>query len=135
MRHFTKREAMNYTIPMLAIMLASCVVVEEDKRDTGSRKSNLSECGQQVLRASEYAYTDCFDGDEMYGACETCGFYPSKHTRTPLGPADCITCEEGHTIDVVFSDCTGYCVPHGALYANATPDSCNAISECVYEEW
>ena len=126
---------MNYKIPMLAIILASCVTVEEDKRDSGKRKSNLSECGQQVLRDSEYAYADCFEGDEMYGACETCGFYPSKHTRPQLGPADCITCEEGHTIDVVFSDCTGYCVPYGALYANATPDSCDAISECVYEEW
>ena len=121
---------MNYKIPMLAIILASCATVEEDKRDTGA----ISECGQQVLRASEYTYTECFEGNEMYGACETCGYYPSKHARIQLGPHDCITCEEGRTIDVVFSDCTGYCVPYGASRRPATLGSCDAISECVYEE-
>ena len=121
---------MNYAIPILAVMLASCATVEEDKWDTGV----ISECGQQVLSVSEYAYTECFKGNEMYGACETCGFWPSKHTRPQLGPHDCITCEEGYTIDVVFSDCTGYCVPRGTLHANPAPNFCNAISECVYEE-
>ena len=115
---------------MLAIILASCATIEEDKRDTGA----ISECGQQVLRASEYTYTECFEGNEMYGACETCGFWPSKHIRVQLGPHDCITCEEGYTIDVFFSDCTGYCVPYGASRRPATLGSCDAISECVYEE-
>jgi len=134
---------MNYTIPMLALLMVSCAVVEKEITDTADLSDSfsqtdtaappeMSECGQQVLEDDSWAYSSCFGGDEMYGACETCGYYP--YSSESQGAYDCITCEEGYAIDVVFNDCTGYCVPYGALHANPAPDFCNAISECVYEE-
>ena len=122
---------MNYRITMLALIMTSCAVVEKDITDTGA-SAEMSECGQQVLKDDSWAYSSCFDGDDTYGACETCGYYSSPGESQ--GARDCITCEEGYAIDVVFSDCTGYCVPYGDMYSPATLGSCDAISECVYEE-
>ena len=56
-------------------------------------------------------YDSCFKGDENAGSCATCGYYESE--MEAKGPYNCITCSEGYELDVVFDDCSGFCVPLG----------------------
>ena len=131
---------MNYTIPILAIMLAGCSVVTKDDEDTSSPEdtgtvvedAGMSECGQQVLEWDDWAYETCFAGDEVHGPCETCGFYPSEGESQ--GAYDCITCPAGYDIEVVFGDCTGYCVPEGTSERSPSYDECGPLYTCVFEQ-
>jgi hypothetical protein len=134
---------MKYSIPALALILAGCSPFSKDDQDTSDptseiapETSELSECGQQVLSDSSSAYSDCFKGDYedgfIYGGCETCGYY--QNVGDSQGAYDCITCEEGYTIDVVFDDCTGYCVPLGTSSTPISLDECSADTECVYDQ-
>ena len=131
---------MKYTIPILAIAIAGCSVVTKDDQDTSSPEdtgtvvedAGMSECGQQVLRDSSGAYEVCFAGDETFAACETCGYYPREETSQ--GAYDCITCPPDYEIDVVFPDCTGYCVPEGTATYPVSKDECLPVSVCVYYE-
>ena len=72
-------------------------------------------------------YTNCFSGNDTYGACSTCGFYDSEEDAQ--GAYDCITCPEGYEIDVYFDDCTGYCVPNGTAQNPISSSGCVPPSE------
>lgn len=61
-----------------------------------------------VFSASE---GHCFDGDDTYGACITCGFDPEA--SKVKGAEHCVRCEADYEIDVRRNDCSGYCVPNG----------------------
>ena len=94
--------------------------------------SGLSDCGQQVLEEGEpTAFDQCFEGSDVYGSCETCGYYPD--VVLSQGEFDCITCEAGFEIDVEFDDCTGYCVPEGTAVQPIAGSDCVPVSECVLE--
>ena len=89
----------------------------------------MTDCGEQVLEESSEAYEVCFEGDATYGACETCGYYTDASEA--LGDADCITCRPNQEIDVVYGDCTGYCVPMGTASEPISKSDCVPESECV----
>lgn len=79
--------------------------------------------------APDEVHETCFSGTITATGCETCGFYDAPEDA--LGLSDCVTCPEGTEIDVVFGDCTGYCVPSGtALNPIATAD-CEPDYACV----
>jgi hypothetical protein len=132
---------MNPTIPMLAITLSGCAVLTIEEIDSAAPPEDtsvteddaeMSECGQQVLRDDSWAYEACFTGDETFGACETCGYYSSEEeAQRAFG---CITCPPDYEIDVVFGDCTGYCVPEGTATYPVSKDECLPVSVCVYYE-
>ena len=106
-----------------------------DSGDTGSaelesEESEMSECGLEVLSESPYAYEQCFEeGPGHFGACETCGYYGDVSYSD--GAYDCITCADGWEIDVVFGDCTGYCVEAGTAVNSVIGSGCEPVSECV----
>ena len=91
----------------------------------------LSSCGDQVLKESKAAYDVCFPGNSGYGACETCGYNTDR--SAVQSPRDCVTCPEGHEIDVYFADCTGYCVPKGTAKKPIATSQCRPVSQCVRE--
>ena len=72
-------------------------------------------------------FTNCFSGNDTYGACSTCGFYDSEEDAQ--GDYDCITCPEGYEIDVFFDDCTGYCVPNGTAQNPISSSGCVSPNE------
>ena len=72
-------------------------------------------------------FTNCFSGNDTYGACSTCGFYDSEEDAQ--GDYDCITCPEGYEIDVFFDDCTGYCVPNGTAQNPISSSDCVSPNE------
>ena len=72
-------------------------------------------------------FTNCFSGNDTYGACSTCGFYDSE--QDAQGDYDCITCPEGYEIDVYFDDCTGYCVPNGTAQNPISSSNCISPNE------
>ena len=103
-----------------------------DTNLSDNTQTEISDCGQQVLEeGTPTAFSDCFDGDETYGACETCGYYPD--VGLSQGDFDCITCPSGFEIDVYFGDCTGYCVPEGTAALDIASSGCVPVSECVLE--
>tara|TARA_B100001013_G_scaffold177846_1_gene106940 strand:- start:1451 stop:2215 length:765 start_codon:yes stop_codon:yes gene_type:complete len=71
---------------------------------------------------ADEAFSNCFEGDDEYGPCTTCGYY--NHEEHAQGAYDCITCPEGYEIDVYFSDCTGYCVPTGTAENPISTSDC-----------
>lgn len=54
---------------------------------------------------------ECFQGGLTFGRCVSCGF--AVPAIAVAQAWDCVLCEEGYEIDVIFSDCSGYCVPIG----------------------
>ena len=120
---------------ILAIMMMGCSTDKVDSQDNQeSEGSPLSECGQLVMEEGEpTAFDECFeaDGDVAY-SCETCGYYPD--VSMSQGAFDCITCFEGYEIDVVFDDCTGYCVPTGTATEPIYTSQCDPVSDCVREQ-
>ena len=64
-----------------------------------------------VFSASE---GHCFNGDDTYGACITCGFNPQA--SKVKGAEHCVRCEGGYEVDVQKGDCSGYCVPVSWVY-------------------
>jgi len=68
------------------------------------------------------SFTNCFDGDDTYGPCTTCGYYDNEEDAQ--GAADCITCPSGYEIDVVYDDCTGYCVQAGTATNPLSSSDC-----------
>jgi len=98
--------------------------------DEESDDSEVSECGREVLTESPHAYQQCFEGGaNHFGACETCGYYGDESKYN--GEYDCITCADGWEIDVVFGDCTGYCVEAGTAVNSVIGSGCEPVSECV----
>ncbi len=109
-----------------------CDCDETTDDDTGAGESSLSDCGQQVIdEGYPNAFTECFAGDDDWGACETCGYY--MDVSMSQGAYDCITCPEGYEIDVHFGDCTGYCVPEGNAVVPISASDCEPVSDCVLE--
>ena len=71
----------------------------------------------------------CFDGSIRVSPCETCGFYDDPEDA--VFAADCITCPDGFEIDVIYGDCTGYCVPEGTAIDPVATADCKPTFECV----
>lgn len=70
----------------------------------------------------------------MSGKCESCGYGPAPMK----GASDCITCEDGYEIDVVYDDCTGYCVPKGKAKKSLIDSKCQmpcASCGADYDGW
>ena len=70
----------------------------------------------------DMSYSNCFDGNDTYGGCLTCGYYADEEDAQ--GANDCITCLTGYEIDVYFTDCTGYCVPEGTAINPISESDC-----------
>ena len=66
--------------------------------------------------------TGCFAGNTTYAACSRCGFGSSISAVS--GANYCVTCPEGYEIDVVQTDCTGYCVPTGTAVKPISASTC-----------
>ena len=102
---------------------------DDDGTDADGEPDAMSDCGTEVLADTTDAYSTCFAGDDVYGACETCGY--SDDPADALGVNDCITCPEGMELDVFFGDCTGYCVPAGTAIEPIATSDCEPVTECV----
>ena len=72
--------------------------------------------------SADGSFTNCFDGNDTYGPCTTCGYYDSEEDAQ--GDSDCITCPSGYEIDVVYDDCTGYCVEEGTATNPISSSDC-----------
>ena len=68
------------------------------------------------------SFTNCFDGDDTYGPCSSCGYYDTEEEAQDA--ADCITCPSGYEIDVIYDDCTGYCVVEGTAENPLSSSDC-----------
>jgi hypothetical protein len=69
---------------------------------SGSGSGILTEsCRNEVTDISGTS-TEC--GYGSYVACDTCGYYGYT------GEDDCIACDQGYELDVIYSDCTGKCI-------------------------
>tara|TARA_R100000805_G_C3621491_1_gene125845 strand:- start:2100 stop:2471 length:372 start_codon:yes stop_codon:yes gene_type:complete len=103
----------------------------EESGDAQPQIPAMSECGQLVLEeGTPTAFDDCFEGQGDTGwSCETCGYY--SDVALSQGAFDCITCYEGYEIDVVFPDCTGFCVPEGTAEDPIGTNECVPVSDCV----
>jgi len=117
---------------LFAIIMMGCN--SDPKQDTGAvevPESSLSECGQLVMEEGEpTAFDQCFESDgEVAYSCETCGYY--SDVSLSQGAFDCITCFEGYEIDVIFGDCTGYCVPEGTAEVPMSESDCTPVTDCV----
>ena len=84
-----------------------------------------------VLAESASAYVNCFDGDADYASCTSYGYYMAENQSQ--GAYDCITCELGYEINVMFSDCTGFCVPEGTAVNPIDASGCMAHVQCVHD--
>jgi len=80
------------------------------------------ETGWYCETYNEGSYSNCFEGDDSYGPCSTCGYYAEEEDAQ--GAYDCITCPEDYEIDVYFDDCTGYCVPTGTAQNPISTSDC-----------
>ena len=78
----------------------------------------------------DFIYETCFPGDDVTGSCETCGYYDSESEAQ--GSYDCITCAEGYEIDVVFDDCSGFCVPLGTAAAPLSISDCRIPGKSTF---
>ena len=119
-------------IVTIMALTVSCTT-SDDEESTSSSNSDLSSCGQTVLSKTSYAYRTCFSGDSSYGACETCGFYNDESSAQ--GNYDCITClvPDNYSIDVIFGDCTGYCMQKGTENNPISSSSCTPTIACAKE--
>ena len=113
-------------------LTVSCTT-SDDEESTSSTNSDLSSCGQTVLNYTPNAFRNCFSGNSTHGACETCGFYLNESSAQ--GGYDCITClvPDNYSIDVIFGDCTGYCMQKGTENNPISSSSCTAPIACVKE--
>ena len=75
-----------------------------------------------LMQNDDGSYSNCFQGDNAYGPCATCGYYDNEEDAQ--GAYDCITCPPGYEIDVYFPDCTGYCVPIGTAENPISTSDC-----------
>jgi hypothetical protein len=124
---------------ILTIMLMACSTDKVDSQDNQvdpegvTEEVSMSECGQTVLEeGTPTAFDQCFTAEgETAFSCETCGYYPD--VALSQGAFDCITCFEGYEIDVMFDDCTGFCVPEGTAEVSITTSECTPVSDCVRE--
>ena len=124
---------------ILTIMLMACSTDKVDSQDNQvdpegvTEEVSMSECGQAVLEeGTPTAFDECFTADgETAFSCETCGYYSDVSLSQEA--FDCITCFEGYEIDVMFDDCTGFCVPEGTAEVSITTSECTPISDCVRE--
>ena len=116
---------------ILMLLLISCENTgKQSTPDDTAPDDALSECAQQVLEEGQpTAFEECFEGDGDSASCETCGYY--MDVSMSQGAYDCITCFEGYEIDVVYTDCTGYCVPVGTATLPIVDSYCVPVSECV----
>ena len=116
-------------VTIMALIL-SCTTSEES---TSSPNSDLSSCGQTVLNYTPNAYRNCFSGNSSHGACGTCGFYLNESSAQ--GAYDCITClvPDNYSIDVIFGDCTGYCMQKGTENNPISSSSCTPTIACAKE--
>ena len=114
-------------------LILSCTTSEESTSSSNNENSDLSSCGQTVLSKSSYAYRNCFSGNSTHGACETCGFYLNESSAQ--GGYDCITClvPDNYSIDVIFGDCTGYCMQKGTENNPISSSSCTPTIACAKE--
>jgi len=117
-------------IVTIMALTVSCTT-SDDEESTSSPNSDLSSCGQTVLNYTPNAYRNCFSGNSSHGACETCGFYLDESSAQ--GSYDCITCPVNYGIDVIFGDCTGYCMENGTETNPISLSSCSAPIACVKE--
>ena len=120
---------------IITIMLMACSADKVDSQDNQEvEESSLSECGQLVMEEGEpTAFDECFEGEGATAfSCETCGYY--MDVSMSQGAFDCITCHEGYEIDVVFGDCTGYCVPVGTAVEPVYTSQCDQVTDCVREQ-
>ncbi len=117
------------------IMFLGCrSELADSQDDTKEAALTMSDCGHTVMiEGVPTAFDECFVGDEVITySCETCGYY--SDVSMSQGSFDCITCLEGYEIDVVFNDCTGYCVPEGTATEPIYTSQCQPVSECVREQ-
>ena len=119
-------------IVTIMALTVSCTI-SDDEETTSSPNSDLSSCGQTVLSKSSYAYRSCFSGNSTHGACETCGFYYNESSAQNAN--DCITClvPDNYSIDVIFGDCTGYCMQKGTENNPISSSSCTPTIACAKE--
>lgn len=103
--------------------------VAEGDASAEATPAGLSECGATVLKESRNAYTECFGGNDEYGACETCGY--NSNPAGVQGANDCVTCPAGYEISQYYGDCTGYCVPEGTAERPLSTAQCRPNSACV----
>ena len=82
-----------------------------------------------------YTHTNgCFKGDDRHGHCVRCGF----STLATDNANDCVSCDRGYEIDVVYGDCTGYCVPAGTAKHPLIDSDCKMpLAACgeSYDAW
>lgn len=98
----------------------------------GTECDDMSSCGYEVLYTTGLAHNECFQGDDFYGPCETCGFaYDPKETNEYY---DCVTCPLGYELDVLFRDCTGICVPEGKAVYPLHASACDSPIECINDQ-
>ena len=90
------------------------------------------ETGEYCETYNEGSYSNCFEGDDSYGPCSTCGYYEEEEDAQ--GAYDCITCPEDYEIDVYFDDCTGYCVPTGTAQNPISTSDCQP-HESITNSW
>ena len=122
-------------IIVMATILVACDKEKTHDYDSGNLQEEHSLCSEQVLEEGTLfratAFDECFEGNEQYAACETCGYYTD--VGMSQGAYDCITCPAGYEIDVVFSDCTGHCVIEGTASRPIQQSGCEPVSDCVLE--
>jgi hypothetical protein len=94
--------------------------------------SPLSDCSYEVLITTEDTYEYCFEGDDVYGPCETCGYTDDRYDAQNY--YDCITCAPGFELEVVFRDCTGICVPEGKAIFTLEKAACYSPVECIQDQ-
>ena len=121
-------------VSIIALTLSCTISDDEESTSTSNNEnSDLSSCGQTVLSESSYAYRSCFSGNSTHGACETCGFYYNESSAQ--GANDCITClvPDNYSIDVIFGDCTGYCMQKGTENNPISSSSWTPTIACAKE--
>jgi len=97
----------------------------------GTAATPLSESDCEAPNLPDEIHDTCFSDTLVVGACEICGFYDGADEA--LDPADCITCPSGYEIDVIYPDCTGYCVEEGTALLPIASSDCEPVYECVLD--
>jgi len=99
---------------------------------------NLKVESQKNLKANTATTTSCAScGISVSTTCDTgtncysCGYVDSITGLIATGSSDCIACQDGFEIDVVFSDCSGMCVTAGTATNPLSTSSCTMpCSQC-----
>ncbi|KAJ1447039.1 hypothetical protein M885DRAFT_624732 [Pelagophyceae sp. CCMP2097] len=86
-----------------------------------------------VAFAADIYFPDCpttfgvTKEDCAFAQCATCGFFDDCKGLDNTKPyADCVTCEAGFEVDVVYDDCSGACVKEGLALRTQAECTCAA---------